>query len=232
MREFGPLVLVVEDDAQVRRFLRVSLESQGFQFLETSTCAEGVRETATRNPAVVLLDLGLPDQDGLRFIEQVRAWSEVPILVISARGREQDKVAALDLGADDYLTKPFGVPELLARMRVALRHSTRVGTNETGSVFTSGELVVDLAARRVSVSGRELHLTPNEYQLLVVLVKYAGRVVTHRQLLKEAWGAAYVGQTQYLRVFVGQLRHKIEADPARPALLMTEAGVGYRLRSE
>jgi two-component system, OmpR family, KDP operon response regulator KdpE len=230
MADPTPLVLVVEDDAQVRRFLRVSLESHGFRYVEAVTVADALREAATRNPAVILLDLGLPDQDGLVFLQQLRGWSAIPVIVISARGREQDKVEALDGGADDYLTKPFGVPELLARVRVALRHEARAEASEAGGTFTAGDLVVDLAFRRVRVHGEEVHLTPNEYQLLAVLIRYAGRVVTHRQLLKEAWGAAYVGQTQYLRVFVGQLRHKIESDPARPRLLTTEPGVGYRLR--
>ena len=230
MVEPTPLVLVVEDDPQVRRFLRVSLESHGYRYAEAATAADALREAATRNPAAILLDLGLPDRDGLTVLRQLREWSAAPVIVISARGREQDKVDALDGGADDYLTKPFGVPELLARIRVALRHVARSG--EGAAPFTAGDLVVDLAFRRVTVRGVEVHLTPNEYQLLAVLVRYAGRVVTHRQLLKEAWGAAYVGQTQYLRVFVAQLRHKIEADPTRPRLLTTEPGVGYRLRTE
>jgi two-component system KDP operon response regulator KdpE len=185
-------------------------------------------------PDVVLLDLGLPDMDGLEVIRELRAWSQVPIVVVSARGREKDKVAALDAGADDYLTKPFGVPELLARLRVAIRHAARLaagGDAETAQ-FTVGDLVVDLAARRVTVAEKEVHLTPLEYRLLATLVHHAGKVLTHRFLLEEVWGPPYVEEMHYLRVYMAALRRKIESDPARPRYVLTEQGVGYRLVDE
>jgi two-component system KDP operon response regulator KdpE len=231
MSESGPLVLLIEDEPQMRRFLRVCLTNRGFRLVESDTGRDGLLQAATRNPDVVLLDLGLPDQDGLEVARGLREWSQTPIIVLSARGQEKDKVAALDAGADDYLTKPFGVEELLARIRVALRHRERVGEHPS-PVFEAGDLRVDLHRRQVFVSGTEVHLTPIEYRLLTTLVQHAGRVLTHRQLLIEVWGAAYATQTQYLRVFMGQLRHKLEADPARPRFLLTEPGVGYRLKAE
>ena len=227
-----PLVLLVEDEPQMRRFLRAALTGHGYRLVEAETGAAGLTEAATRNPEVILLDLGLPDLDGLEVTRRLREWAQTPIIVISARGQEKDKVAALDAGADDYLTKPFGVQELLARLRVALRHKAAVAGEAEEPVFTLGEIRVDRAKRQVFVGDEEKHLTPTEYRLLTTLVKYAGKVVTHRQLLKEAWGPPYAGETQYLRVYMGQLRHKLEADPARPRYLVTEPGVGYRLRED
>jgi two-component system KDP operon response regulator KdpE len=232
LTDHPPLVLVVEDDPQIRRFLRASLPAHGFDLIEAATGAEGLVQAGTRAPEVVLLDLGLPDIDGLEFIRRVREWSPAPILVLSARGLERDKVAALDAGADDYLTKPFGVEELLARLRVALRHRAIAGANAASAVFTTGELSVDLAARIVRLAGREIHLTPTEYRILALLVRHAGRVVTHRQLLVEVWGPTAVGNPHYARVQMHGLRHKLEATPARPRYLTTEPGVGYRLRVE
>ena len=224
-------VLVIEDEPQMRRLLGTTLRAHGFQVTETATAREGLAQAAGRNPQLILLDLGLPDGDGIDVARRLRGNTQAPIIVISARGREVDKVTALDLGADDYLTKPFGVEELLARIRVALRHAAR-GVRPEAEVFTAGELEVDLARHRVLREGREVHLTPTEYRLLGVLVRNPDRVLTHRQLLHEVWGANYVDQTHYLRVYMGQLRHKLERDPARPRVLTTEAGVGYRLRSE
>jgi two-component system KDP operon response regulator KdpE len=230
----GPprVVLVVEDELQVMRFLRATLAAQGYRVLEAQTGEAALVEAATRLPDIVLLDLGLPDLDGVAVTRRLREWSSMPIIVLSARGRERDKIEALDAGADDYLTKPFGVGELFARMRVALRTASRLGTHASAPCFEVGELRVDLAARRVHVGGVELHLTRTEFNLLGVLVKNAGKVVTHRQLLREVWGPGAVEHTHYLRVYMGQLRHKIEADPARPRYLQTETGVGYRLRAE
>ena len=224
----GPLVLLIEDEPAMRRFLRAALGTHDFRLVEAGTMREGLAQAAGRNPDVILLDLGLPDGDGLDATRQLREWTATPIIVLSARGQEQDKIAALDAGADDYLTKPFSVGELLARMRVALRH--RAGGGDTPSVFASGALTVDLVRRVVRVGEVEVHLTPTEYKLLAVLVKHAGKVLTHRQLLLEVWGSHQATQTQALRVYVTQLRHKIEQDPARPRLLITEPGVGYRLK--
>jgi len=225
----GPLVLVVEDEPQMRRFLRASLSSHGFEVLEAETAAAATALATSRSPEVILLDLGLPDQDGVAFARDVRGWSRVPIIVISARGREADKVEVLDAGADDYLTKPFGVDELLARIRVALRHA-REGAGAPASTIDVGALRIDLARREVRLDDREIHLTPIEYRLLVLLGQNAGKVLTHRQILKEVWGPGHAEETHYLRVYMAQLRRKIEADPARPQLLVTEPGVGYRLR--
>lgn len=227
----GPKILVIEDEPEIRRFLRVSLAAHGYRFVEAETGAEGIRRAAEQQPELVILDLGLPDVDGLEVIQQIRGWSHVPIVVLSARGQERDKIAALDHGADDYLTKPFGVGELLARMRVALRHAAGDGERSEPE-FRTGELVLDRAARRVMVAEQEVHLTPNEYRLLTVLARHAGKVVTHRQFLKEVWGPDSVFETHYLRVYLAQLRRKIEADPAQPRYLLTEPGVGYRLRAE
>ena len=226
-------VLVIEDEPQIQRFLRVSLTSHGFAFLEARDGRAGIEAVARWAPDAVILDLGLPDLDGLEVVRQVRGWSTVPIVVLSARGQEQDKIAALDAGADDYLTKPFGVGELLARLRVALRHAARAagGDGET-AVFSVGDLRVDLARRQVFVEDREVRLTPNEYQLLATLVRHAGKVLTHRQLLKAVWGPTYLTEVHYVRLYMGQLRHKLEADPARPRYLRTEPGVGYRLLAE
>jgi two-component system KDP operon response regulator KdpE len=227
----APAVLLVEDDPQIRRFLRATLPSQGLVLHEAATARDGLAQAATRTPDVVLLDLGLPDVDGIDFIRRLREWAATPIIVLSARGLERDKVAALDAGADDYLTKPFGVEELMARLRVALRHRATGGSGAS-TVFSAGDLSVDLTGHIVRLAGREIRLTPTEFKLLAVLVRHAGKVVTHRQLLVEVWGPGSIGQTHYLRVQMHGLRHKIEATPARPRLLLTEPGVGYRLREE
>ncbi len=226
-----PTVLLIEDEPQMRRFLRAALGAANYELVEVATAREGLAQAAGRNPEVIMLDLGLPDGDGIDVTRRIREWSRTPIIIISARGQERDKVAALDAGADDYLTKPFGVDELLARMRVALRHAARVGAADE-PVFETGGLRVDLARRQVSRDGVAVHLTPNEYKLLVTLVRHAGKVLTHRHLLREVWGANAITQTHYLRVYITQLRHKLEADPTQPRLLLTEPGVGYRLRSE
>jgi len=229
MATMAPLVLVIEDEPQMRRFLGGALRAHNYQVVEAASAREGLAQAAGRNPEVVLLDLGLPDLDGLEVTREIRRYARTPIIVLSARGKEQDKVTALDLGADDYLTKPFGVSELLARIRVALRHST-LPEGIAQPVFQAGEVRVDLVRRQVFLGDEEAHLTPTEYKLLATLIRHAGRVVTHRQLLQEVWGANYAGQTHYLRVYMAQLRHKLERDPTRPRLLTTEAGVGYRLR--
>jgi two-component system KDP operon response regulator KdpE len=231
MSEPAPVVVAVEDDPQIRRFLRTGLESHGFDVHEAETGAAGVAEAANRRPDLVILDLGLPDMDGVEVVRKIREWSALPVIVLSARATETDKVAALDAGADDYLTKPFGLGELLARIRVALRHA-QGAAQDKGGVFEVAGLKVDLAHRRVHVDGREVHLTPIEYRLLAALVKHAGKVLTHRQLLKDVWGPAYVERSHYLRVHMAALRHKLEADPARPRFLLTEAGVGYRLAAD
>jgi two-component system KDP operon response regulator KdpE len=225
-----PVVLVIEDEVQMRRFLRASLTNNGYQVYESETAADGLAQAASRSPDLVLLDLGLPDQDGLLVTENLRQWAKMPIIVLSARGKEEDKIKALDAGADDYLTKPFGIGELLARIRVALRHTSR---SESGaSQFAMGDVKVDLARRQVTKGDQEVHLTPIEYKLLATLIKYEGRVITHRQLLREVWGLNSSEQTQYLRVYMAQLRHKLEDSPSRPRFLMTEPGVGYRLRTQ
>ena len=223
------VVLVIEDDAPMRRFLGAALRAQAYRVVEAASAREGLAHAAGRNPGVILLDLGLPDGDGLDLTPRLRASTRAAIIVISARGREHDKVTALDRGADDYLTKPFGVSELLARVRVALRHASTTDGAMDAPVFEAGRLRVDLVRRRVFREGVEVHLTPTEYKLLAALVRHAGLVITHRQLLEEVWGANYAGQTHYLRVYMAQLRHKLERDPARPRLLSTEPGVGYRL---
>jgi two-component system KDP operon response regulator KdpE len=226
----GPLVLIVEDDPQLRRFLRTALGAQDFRIVEAETVREALIAATTHNPELVLLDIGLPDGDGIDLARRIREWSRVPIIVISARGKEDDKVAALDAGADDYLTKPFGVNELLARIRVALRHAAMSASAADAPVLEVGSLRMDLARRDVKISGAEVHLTPLEYRLLALLAQNAGKVLTHRQILKEVWGPGAVNETHYLRVFMAQLRRKVEPDPARPRLLLTEPGVGYRMR--
>ncbi len=227
-----PLVLVVEDEAQMRRFLRVSLTNHGYRVLEAERGQLALDLATSHNPDIVLLDLGLPDMDGLTVTQALRSWMKAPLLVLSARGQEDDKIKALDAGADDYVTKPFSMGELLARMRVALRHARERGEASGTSVLAFGELRIDLGARLVFVADREIHLTPHEYKLLVVLAQNAGRVMTHQHLLKEVWGPNHGGDTQYLRVYMGQLRRKLEATPARPRYLVTEPGVGYRMRAE
>jgi two-component system KDP operon response regulator KdpE len=224
----GPLVLVVEDEPQMRRFLRASLTAHSFRLAEAGSAQEALASITAQNPEVILLDLGLPDRDGIDLTREIRGWSSVPIIVISARGREADKVEALDSGADDYLTKPFGVGELLARIRVALRRAAAPAA--TPAVIDVGGLRIDLARREVTLGDREIHLTPIEYRLLVLLARNPGRVLTQRQILEEVWGRGHAEQVQYLRVYMAQLRRKIEDDPARPQLLATEPGVGYRLR--
>jgi two-component system KDP operon response regulator KdpE len=224
----GARILVVDDEPQIRRFLSASLNSHEYTVIEAHTGNEAIRLCTTAQPDLVILDLGLPDMDGREVLSRIREWSRVPIIVLSVRFDEQDKIDALDRGADDYVTKPFGMGELLARMRTALRH--RVGTSEEAPLFTSGGLAVDLTRRVVTVEGQEVRLSRKEYEVLRTLVKHAGKVVTHQQLLREVWGPAHVNETQYLRVYVGQLRQKIERDPTQPRHLITEAGVGYRLR--
>ncbi len=215
----------------MRHFLRAALGGDDYQLIEAATGREGLAQAAGRNPDLILLDLGLPDTDGLTVTRHIREWTATPIIVISARGQERDKIAALDAGADDYLTKPFSVPELLARMRVAVRHALAIG-GPAEPVFEAGGLRVDIAQRRVFRDQEEVHLTPNEYRLLQVLVRHAGKVLTHRQLLKEAWGAGATEQIHNLRVYMNQLRQKLEEDPTRPRLLLTELGVGYRLKTD
>lgn len=230
MSGVAPLILLVEDEPQMRRFLRVALEGSGYRYVEAATGQEGLAMAVQHQPEAILLDLGLPDMDGLDLVTRLREWSQTPVIVISARGQETDKVSALDAGADDYLTKPFGTRELLARIRVALRHADPEAAAEP--VFVLGRWRVDLAKRQVLVAGQEVHLTPLEYSLFTTLIRHAGKVVTHRQLLKEVWGGAAGAQPLYLRVYMTQLRHKLEEDPSRPRYLQTEPGVGYRLWME
>ena len=229
MKEAAPNILLIEDERQMRRFLRVTLENESYSVVEAETAADGLSQAATRNPDMVLLDLGLPDMDGLEVINRIREWSSVPVIVISAREQEGDKIKALDEGADDYLTKPFSVGELLARIRVALRHAALKDHEE--ALFAVEDLKIDFLKRQVHCGNQEIHLTPLEYRLLTVLAKNAGKVMTHRQLLKEVWGPSYVEQTHYLRVFMNQLRRKIEANSSRPHFLLNEPGVGYRFKA-
>ena len=225
-----PLVLVVEDEPQMRRFLRAALTARPFRLIEATTLSEATIAATSHNPELVLLDLGLPDGDGIELTRSLRGWSRVPIIVISARGREADKVEALDAGADDYLTKPFGLDELLARMRVALRHARNTEPGVSEPVVTIGPLRIDLERREVSRAGVPVRLTPTEFRLLAFLARYSGRIVTHGQILKEIWGGAVAAEPHHVRVHMAELRKKIEDDPARPKLLLTELGVGYRLR--
>ena len=222
------LVLVVEDEPQMRRFLRASLGAEGYRVREAWTVADGLREAAAEHPDAILLDLGLPDGDGLDLVRRVREWSSVPVIVVSARGREEEKVAALDAGADDYLPKPFGTKELLARLRVALRHSRAAAAPE-GPVLEVGPLRMDLDRHEASVDGRAVRLTPIEWRLLAFLASHAGKVLTHAQILREVWGPNASTQSHYVRVYMAELRKKLEDDPSRPRLLLTEPGVGYRL---
>ena len=225
-------ILLIEDERQMRRFLRVTLQSEKYGLIEAETAAEGLSQAATRSPDIVLLDLGLPDMDGLEVIKKMREWSAVPIIVISAREQEGDKIKALDEGADDYLTKPFGAGELLARIRVALRHAVPKSQDQRDAIFTAEDLSIDFLKRQIHRGDREIHLTPIEYRLLVLLVRNVGRVMTHRQILKEVWGPSYIEQTHYLRVFMNQLRKKIETDSARPHFLLNEPGIGYRFKPD
>jgi two-component system KDP operon response regulator KdpE len=217
--------LVIDDEPQIRRLLRIMLEGSGYRVYDAATGQEGILQAAQCRPEVILLDLGLPDLDGVDVLKRLREWSRVPVLILSVRDREADKIAALDAGADDYVTKPFGSGELLARLRAALRHSRGQGAE---TIFRSGSLEVDLAARTVRKHGREVRLTPTEYALLRLLVTHAGKVLTHRQLLTDVWGPN-AKETQYLRVHISHLREKIEDDPAQPKLLITEPAIGYRL---
>ena len=230
MSDLEALVLVVEDDPPMRKFIRASLGSHGYRVIEAERASEAIGLLTSHNPQLVLLDLGLPDGDGIDLTRQIREWSRVPIIVLSARGREDDKVSALDAGADDYLTKPFGVNELLARMRVALRHAQPQGPAQAAQPIQFGELRIDLVRREVFLGAAELHLTPIEYKLLTLLAQNAGKVLTHRQILKEVWGPSYASHAHYVRVHMAELRKKVELDPSRPKLLVTEPGVGYRLR--
>ncbi len=219
-------VLVVDDERPIRRLLHTSLTAEGYEVIEAENGAQALAAAAREKPDVVLLDLGLPDHDGLDVLRQIREWSKVPVIVVTVRAGETEKVAALDSGADDYVTKPFGMGELSARLRTALRHGTQV---EIGApVFVSGPLSVDLAKRRVAMNGEEVKLSPKEYDLLRLFVRNSGRVLTHQMILKEIWGPAHAQDTQYLRVYVGQLRQKLHDDPAEPKLIRTEPGVGYR----
>jgi two-component system KDP operon response regulator KdpE len=228
MSDSNSTVVIVEDEPQIRRFVRGALEAQQWQVHEAGTMKEGLVEAGTRRPDLVILDLGLPDGDGVAFLRDLRAWSHVPVIVLSARSDEADKIAALDAGADDYLTKPFGVGELMARVRVAMRRGQRAA--DTGSAtFAFGDVTVDLAERRVLRAGATVHLTPIEYRLLGVLIANVGRVLTHRHLLREVWGPAHSERTHYLRIYMGHLRQKLEANAAQPRHIVTETGVGYRL---
>jgi len=223
------VVLIVDDEIQIRRLLRVCLEAAGYRVEEASNGQEGITQAAQRRPDVVVLDLGLPDLDGVGVLKRLREWSQVPVIVLSVRDREEDKIAALDHGADDYVTKPFSTGELLARLRVALRHAQPAAEV---TVFHTGQLEVDLTARVVKLKSKEVKLTATEYALLRLFVQHAGKVLTHRQILREVWGPNAVEQTHYLRVYLARLREKLEANPAEPKLFVTEAGVGYRLMEQ
>ena len=224
-----PSALVIDDELQIRRLLRVCLEANGYRVFEAATGQEGITEAAQRTPDIVILDLGLPDMDGVAVLKRLREWSKVPVIVLSVRDREDDKIAALDNGADDYVTKPFGTGELLARLRVAERHTL---PSAESALFRAGGLEVDLTARVVKLKGQEVKLTATEYSLLRLFVRHAGKVLSHHQILKEVWGPNSVEQTHYLRVYMAHLREKLEADPSKPRLLVTEPGVGYRLMTE
>lgn len=224
----APNIVLIEDDPAIRRFVRIALAASGMSVYEADTAARGLIEVGTRKPNLIVLDLGLPDRDGIEVIRDLRSWTGIPILVLSARSEEPQKVVALDAGADDYLVKPFGVPELLARIRALLRRATRDDTSGSSQI-EFGQLQVDLVLRTVTRDGQAIHLTPTEYRMLGVLLAHAGRVLTHRQLLKAVWGPTHVEHTHYLRVFMAGLRRKLEAEPARPQHLLTESGVGYRL---
>ncbi|MCV2351654.1 two-component system response regulator KdpE [Paucibacter sp. Y2R2-4] len=226
-----PIALIVEDEPSIRRFVRMGLEAEGWQVHEAETVRQGLVDAGTRRPDLVILDLGLPDDDGLNYLKDLRSWSGVPVIVLSARSGEADKIAALDAGADDYLTKPFGVGELLARVRVAQRRSQSAAKSgePAQTLFRFGAVEVDLVARRVLRDGESVHLTPIEYRLLTHLIANAGKVLTHRQMLKAVWGPSHVEDNHYLRVYMGNLRQKLEAIPAQPQHLLTETAVGYRL---
>ena len=230
MTDTRPTILVVEDEPEIRLFLRTSLAAEGYRIVEAVNGERGVIEAGTHKPDLAIVDMGLPDLDGVEVIRRIRKWSPLPIVVLSARAREQAKVEALDAGADDYVTKPFGIGELLARVRVALRHAARVPSGE--ETLTLGQIAIDLQRRRTTRGGEEVHLTPIEFRLLACLAQHLGMVVTHRQLLREVWGPSHVEHTHYLRIYMKQLRDKLEEDPIRPKHLLTETGVGYRLVAE
>ncbi len=228
MTGIAPVVILVEDEKQIRRFVRMALEAESCQVFEAETVRQGLIEVATRKPDLVILDLGLPDRDGVEFIRDLRGWSELPIIVLSARSDEADKIAALDAGADDYLTKPFGVGELLARVRAALRRRA-VGDGEQATTFNFGDVNVNLVNRKVERDGQQVHLTPIEYRLLSLLIRNAGKVLTHRQILREVWGPSHADSNHYVRIYMGHLRQKLERDPTQPKHILTETGVGFRL---
>ncbi|MCC7291823.1 MAG: response regulator [Phycisphaerales bacterium] len=225
-------VLLVEDELPIRRFLRPSIDAAGWRLVEAETGQRGILEASQNRPEVIILDLGLPDIDGIEVVRRVREWSAVPIIILSARGQEKDKIAALDAGADDYVSKPFGVGELIARVRVAMRHAARQAQPSADATIVAGDIVIDLPRRVVTRCGQEVHLTPLEYKLLTTLARHAGMVMTQRQLLREVWGPGYAEESTYLRMFVRQLRQKLEKEPSQPRYLLTEVGVGYRLRLE
>ena len=227
----SPTIMVIDDEVQIRRFLGTSLTSEGYKVIEAATGKQGLIEAATHRPDVIVLDLSLPDIDGIEIIRELRTWSSIPIIILSARSQESEKISALDAGADDYLVKPFGIGELLARIRVALRHILTT-VDEGNVIFSVDDLQVDTIHRKVTVSGDEIHLTPIEYRLLTVMIKHAGKVLTHQFLLKKVWGQNFVKRTHYLRIYMGNLRHKLEKDPACPRLLLTEVGVGFKLAGD
>jgi len=229
MTDTSPTALLVEDERQIRRFVRTAMEAEGWQIVEAETMKQGLIEAGTRKPDLVVLDLGLPDGNGIDFIRDVRGWSSVPIIVLSARAQETDKIEALDAGADDYLTKPFGVGELLARVRATLRRKSATPPGSDG-VFRFDDVEVDQMNRTVTRAGARLHLTPIEYRLLILLISNAGKVLTHRHLLREVWGPSFVESSHYVRIYVGHLRQKLEADATQPRHLLTETGVGYRFQ--
>jgi two-component system KDP operon response regulator KdpE len=231
MAEPLPVAILVEDERQIRRFVRTALEAEGWNVHETDTMRQGLTDAATRRPDLVILDLGLPDGDGVDFLRDLRGWSKVPVIVLSARVDEQDKIDALDAGADDYLTKPFGVGELLARVRATSRRRVEAGAGG-GATFAFGDVKVDLSLRTVHKGGAPVHLTPIEYRLLTLLIANAGKVLTHRQILREVWGPAHSEDGHYVRVYMGHLRQKLENDPAQPKHILTETAVGYRLVQE
>lgn len=226
MTEKGLRILVIDDEPQMRKLLRVSLQAHDYQLSEAANGLEGIQQAAAFKPDLAIVDLGLPDMDGKEVIRQIRDWSAMPIIILTARDQEQEKIAALDAGADDYITKPFGIGELMARMRVCLR---RMAASDNEPVLRCGGLAVDLLQRRVTVDDREIKLTPTEYELIKFMIQHAGRVLTHKQLLKAGWGNSYGEDTHYIRIYIGQLRRKIEQDPAQPRYIVTESGIGYRL---
>ncbi|ASF45391.1 response regulator [Methylovulum psychrotolerans] len=230
MTQTNPIIVIIEDDPAIRLFLRTGLGAHGFKVFEAERGQQGIIEAGVRKPDLVILDLGLPDMDGVEVIKAIRAWSVMPIIILSARSAEQHKIDALDAGADDYLTKPFGLGELLARIRVALRHAVGGPAQDEGGVFVTGALKVDLLKRQVSIDGQDIHLTPIQYRLLTLLIKNAGKVLTHQYILKEVWGPSYKDNSHYLRIYMSQLRQKLEIDPTQPQYLLTESGIGYRLK--